>query len=556
MVFKRFLIGTLCASFIAAGCGPLPDLSDLFGNFGGDNGDIHNGDDTDNTDDDGVDDDDNVGPPSPDDDFFNLSGALIRSSALQSAQLVPSEDFLVVAQNATTGELYYGEVDVNGEWLIEVPRDEYQGGFSVTILDGNAQPAGPVLFSTTEGGQGNTVFELEKSVDLGTIEVPDDPTQAGINIGDDGDFETSSIVSGIVTRLDINGVPVGVPGLGKGDDAQNTGSNDAHAFDRDEDGLIDAFDADNDGDGVVDEFEAGGDAGGLPTQGDIRANFFMNLKIGEQDANTYYNGTQADIDAALPDDTVITFEVDQLPGAGRNVLAVALYPKTAPSYIADATIAKSSGGGVTQAQWSSVGYVFEQASPTNWEAFVTPKGLIEAGDTFTVEVFFDDGTTQLFSRMINFVFKNIPELVNVGTPVSMNAFSGAQPIQFDGTTDLAMEFAPPIDELNNKLTGLDYRFEVFFYDGNGQQIQNIDGNATWPGPITGWRSDVRSFDVSKDDLVLSVDDTYTIVLPAEIFADQVTQNGGNVVNVASYKIDIASQSNGNNAAIMLQFEKL
>ena len=45
-----------------------------------------------------------------------------------------------------------------------------------------------------------------------------------------------------------------------------------------------------------------------------------------------------------------------------------------------------------------------------------------------------------------------------------------------------------------------------------------------------------------------------MTLPKEIFANTV-QTASGAVGVASYKVDIAAQNNGNNAALMVRLEK-
>ncbi|MGE3182037.1 MAG: hypothetical protein AB7N71_10430, partial [Phycisphaerae bacterium] len=362
----------------------------------------------------------------------------------------------------------------------------------------------------------------------------------------------------VFAHLDSIGVPLGVPSNGKGDEADGSTSNNPNqACDSDQDGLIDMYDADNNGNGIVDEFDGMGGVGGEPDNADIRASFFMNLKIDEAKADLYYSGSPAEIEDALANNTIITFEIIPQPGSTKTITSVGLFPKTAPAYIEGAKIMVAGEMGVELASWADLDYQFMPGEGGRWEAFVSPQALINAGDTFTVIIAFDDDSTLIYSRMINFVFTSIPKLTRVGTPATLAAYTGATPIAFDGAQDLVVEFEPPRDEDGNFITGVNYFFEIFYNGDDGQLNGMIDGAATWTSPITHWRNDTHFLEVPADALGdLSTDGTYTFTLPKEVFPSTVQLIGGGSATVNNFKIDIAAQSAGNNAAIMLGFEKL
>jgi hypothetical protein len=369
------------------------------------------------------------------------------------------------------------------------------------------------------------------------------------------------VSSQMSARLNEDGVPVGLASHGKGDAAQTDGAESGQTADADQDGLIDVFDADDDGDGVVDDFDGEGDAGGIP--GDIIVNFFMNLKIGSEQASPYYGGDATALDAALATDTIITFEVMTEPVATRAITGARLLETPAPSYLPDAHKMSDSEGALAFALWADSNYAFDEASD-RFEAFVRPNAVMDAGDTFSVEVTFDDGTSEQYSRMINYVFKNIPKLVQYGAAGALTDFeigeagtngSPHQPVCFDGTQDLVLVFNPPPDETGSYLTDLDYTFEVFYYataDGGAINDQ-IDIEATWPSPSAGF--DGTTLWVFAEDLTLSADNTYTVTLPKERFPDAVQTTSGTQQTVAVYKIDITAECSSGNAAIMLMFAK-
>jgi hypothetical protein len=204
--------------------------------------------------------------------------------------------------------------------------------------------------------------------------------------------------------------------------------------------------------------------------------------------------------------------------------------------------------------WSTMDFELTSADDRH-HAFIVPHGLPDAGDTFVIELSFSDGSTQTYSRMLNYVFYNVPRLVNFGAPGDMQAFAAQQPIEFDGAQNLVLEFNPPVDETGAYLTAMNYEFEIFYYAAaDGSQVQNVDGDATFADAIAGFSTQSLEFVVTADELSLSGDDTYTVELPAEMFVDSVITSDGDTVEIGSYKIDIAAQRNAN-AAVMLQFRK-
>lgn len=489
---------------------------------------------------------------------MSLSGSIqpsATSAKLNGSAQTSNQMYTVVAQSAGTGKIYLDSTDSAGAFDVSVPMDESGNLFMVTIVGPDGKATGPINFGNS-GGQGMMGIDLDRSATLGAIQLPDNPLMAPITPGSGADA-TDLAASDVLTRLDDNGVPVGLASIGKGDDAQGTPTNDPRqACDRDRDGLIDIFDADNDGDGIIDELDSGSPSGSVGLS-DVRLSFFMNLKIGNEQADTYYIGSTATVESALMTDTVITCEVLPEAGATKSMTAVRALTAPAPSYIADTEVMRDTGSGLMATSWAAEGYAFENAGD-RFQAFVIPNALIEAGDVFTVEITFDDGSTGIFSRMINYVFKTIPRLVKHGDASSLTTFTGTQPINFDGAKDLTLEFEPPKDETGAFLTGFDYQFEIFYNEAgtNSQLNGDIDVDATFPTAITGFNRQNKNYEVSADTLTLSSDNTYTVTIPKEIFVNTVETSAG-TKTVGSYKIDIAAQSgNGDNAAIMLQFQKM
>ncbi|MFH1748995.1 MAG: hypothetical protein ABIG44_18340 [Planctomycetota bacterium] len=476
---------------------------------------------------------------------INASESAKRSPRMQEQE----QHYAVVVQSVDTQEVYVGEADAAGNFQVDIPATETGEVFMVNVMMPDGQPAGPIVFGQ-DANQGYTGVTLDDDVDLGDIPFPDDPTLAPIVPGDDADYDPNGVPDNIIARLNDDGVPVGVPEFGRGDDAEGDKSDDDdQQLDADQDGMIDLFDADDDGDGVVDDFDD--DAVLNPGMDGLILNFFMNLKIDDEQATAFFTGDLAGIEDCLKNNTVITFEINGTGLSTKNITSCRVIgpPAPAPAYMPLMTVL----GGTS---WSATTYDIPIYATNHHQEWATPHDFMSTGDTFMVEVLFDDGTVGVYSRMINYVFKSIPKLINIGPPGALAVYSGPGVVQFDGTRDLTLEWAPPVDDFGNLIVGIPYSIEVFYNDTAGQQIQNLDFAATWPTAITNWGPQSPTYNVDASAVTtLSAINTFTVTLPKEFFPDTVELAGGTLVDVGSYKIDIAAQRNGNNAALMFRLEK-
>lgn len=484
-----------------------------------------------------------------------LTGTINASESAKRApcQQATEQRYSVIVQSAETKKNYMGETDSSGGFQVNIPESETGDVFMVSIMMPNGQPAGPVLFSQNSS-QGSTGLEITGNTSLGAIPFPDDPTAAPIIPGSDADYDDSKVSDTLIARLNNDGVPVGVPDFGRGDDAKGTASEDeGQQIDADQDGLPDDFDADDDGDGTIDDFDD--DAQLNPAENDgLNIHFFMNLKIDDVQATAYFSGDAAGIANSLKTDTVITFEVQGQASLGKTITGARIIgpPSPAPAYLVTTTVSTAAPATL----WSASSYALQPDGTNHFQQWVVPNDFMNTGDTFTVEITFDDGTVGVYSRMINYVFKSIPKLINVGPPGALATFNGPAVITFDGTQDLVFEWAPPVDDFGMLLVGLPYQFEIFYYDSADQQIDDIDGSATWPSPPTNFDANSQNYSVSGTTLsTVSATGAFSVQLPKELFVNSVQKTDGTTVNVAIYKVDIAAQNNGNNAALMLRLKK-
>lgn len=485
---------------------------------------------------------------------IRLTGSLDTSAGGGSA-----ENNLVMAQNNETGDISIGTTDSDGNFSVTLPESLTEkavlGGstYVITVLGANGQTIGTLTPGETSGGEKATGIVVSDGLNLGTIVVPANPSNTPLEPGADGEVTAAVIDDSVTARVDENNVPVGRNSYGKGDAAKLGADPTSNKADQDKDGLPDVLDADDDGDGLVDEFDDSTTAYGGPK--DVRFGLFMNLKVqGEQSAPFYNSDPTARYDS-LKNYTIITFETMKESGVSstRTITSVRLLPAPAPSYI---SLMEVSGG-----TWSSSSYAFQQ-NTDRFSEWATPKALINAGDSFTVEISFDDGSKEYITRMINYVFKNIPRLVGYGAdPGSLTSFSefdaqannSSNPIEFDGSQDLVLQFHPPMDELGSYLTNMEYNFSLFFYEAGGQGIVDIDWEAT-PGDqnITGF--DGNSYRISAGDMpALAGDSTYTVTIPKALLPQSLETAAG-TKTVGFIKIDITAERNSNNAAIMLIFK--
>lgn len=468
----------------------------------------------------------------------------------QGLDRAADQGYMVVAQNNDTGAIYRGVTDAAGAFELSIPEGG-AGSFVVTIIGPDGRAEGPVVLGQN-GAQGVTGLALQGGVSLGTMNLPDNPEATPIVPGGDANVG-DKLVPEVVARLNDAGAPVGLATHGKGAAAMGAAGSGADA---DKDGLVDIVDADDDGDGIVDDFDTGGGGTGAPP--DVRVNFFMNLKIQAEEAQTYYAGTQAQRDAARATNTIITFEAMTEPSATRTITGVRVLDTPAPTYLPSST----KMAGQSWVLWSDSGYAFDAASD-RFNVWVRPNAVMDAGDTFTAEITFGDGSTEQYSRMLNYVFKNIPKLLQYGSAGALTNFdvadpvvngSPGKPIPFNGAQDLVLVFNPPLDETGAYMTGLAYSFQMFYQGATGNQLNgDIDGAATWPTPPVGFQTQNLSFYVQSQNLTLAPDNTYTFTLPKAVLPATVRNKSSADVAVGSFKIDITAEAPTGNAAIMLTF---
>ena len=495
-----------------------------------------------------------------------LTGRLTPGQAAKVRMRTQAAEFpyTVVAQSNETGTIYRDETDANGDFTIDLPAEEDGHAFVVTILGPDGHAVGPVVFDTS-GSNGVTGVKPDGDTSLGTVDLPDDPATAPILTGTDVGTALAGLLDpNVSARLNEHGVPVGLESVGKGTGAVNASGTGNGQADADRDGLIDLFDADNDGNGVVDEFEQHSTDSGAPVGVDFRP--YTTVYCAAEAAVVMYSGTPTQVrDTRIQNNNIVFF----LNSTGTHQIAAArILEAPAPAYLEQIQIpAAHDGGTQNMVLWSTTGYALDpEPGSSGFWICVRPGTDVLAGDIFTAEVTFQDGTVEQYSKMFNYTFVNIPKLMQYGTAGNLQAFDVTntvingrpeQPIPFDGAQDLVLVVQPPVDDTGAFVTGMKYSFTIFYerYDGPGQNMQyhDINYSATLPSPPDSFFD--GQYDVQDSTLTLAADNTYTFTLPHEIFVDTVTFNDGTQGAVNRYKIDINAQHVAAKASVMLSFAK-
>ncbi len=249
---------------------------------------------------------------------------------------------------------------------------------------------------------------------------------------------------------------------------------------------------------------------------------FTNLKLDYSRAQVYYAGGPP-ADDARREDTLITFEV--IPGNGVHLLDAKLDPMQSEPYLNGATIGAQA--------WSATSYHLLSSPDGRFQNWAFPHVLPEAGDKFQAAVQTDQGNFEIGATLFE-VFVMPPYIKKIGAPGNPFPYNGGT-VPFATGLPLEIQFLPPLDADSQLMLGYAYAVEVFAIDDAGQQIAHFREDYPHPTPV---------------DFL----GTLSVVVPSELFPAEVqTPNGP--VEVFDYKLDLAIQSNGNNAAIMIPFER-
>lgn len=465
-----------------------------------------------------------------------------------------NEIFTVLATANETGESFYGQTGTNGGFTVSIPESKTNNTFTLTILSPVGHAVGPILLGTNSTG-GFTGLSIGSNSDIGDIDVPSVP-------GSNGIFALNPSTVGVVSNTKVNlsatGAPTGLESLGKGTNSLgslNASTNQAQ--DKDQDGLVDALDADDDGNGVIDDFESNTELvkkSGLPAGYQV---FIVQvLALQPHQLTNYYNGSAADVSNALARDMRLELWVYVPAQSGVNdsgVSSVKILENPGPTYI--------KGLSAMSYDLPYQPQEFQNNGRPLFKGGGTYNTMLNAGDSFTFQVNYADGTKKTFTRMLNYVFKSALRLLQTGSSNNMtnfalfnkyNQYNGgpSTPVLFDGTNDLYLTFNPPKDEEGKWLTNINrWEFQMGFFNTNNQQIGTIDLANTWN---LSERNEIGG-GFATQNLYYSLDNSllpapvggsnYTIRLSKNIFKDSVQLQGGGSSPIGSYMVGMRAYMN-------------
>ncbi|MFA5878727.1 MAG: hypothetical protein WC860_00980 [Candidatus Margulisiibacteriota bacterium] len=399
---------------------------------------------------------------------YKISGAIsnLSTSGLRTASFNPS-DYMIWFQNRGSKKVYFAEINADGTFEVNVKTlSQTLGDNFIAVLvkqnnkDGtqvcDLEFAGTIIFNQgATAANASTGMKINANVSNLTIEYNPNLYKALIETSPSGVTPDATIL----TRLDASGKPAGANNVGKGDESKTSDTNSKNTIDVDQDGLPDVFDAMNDGSNLDNTLEKTKYDSLAGSEKIDHAAMFMSLKIAAENASTYTVTENA---------SIVLEVVPKTSGTISSVVAHKLHSNfkgcifdKLPSSMTSSTYPAEN------TKWSSVGYqlykVNDSAGQERWTAIMWPKNNSFApGNLVLLKVTFTDGSVEYYWLTINFKFKSIATNINSWTLGGKG--SRSEPYVIPNTGDFTFIWQAPKDESGNNLTGLNYHFELFYYD--------------------------------------------------------------------------------------------
>lgn len=132
----------------------------------------------------------------------------------------------------------------------------------------------------------------------------------------------------------------------------------------------------------------------------------------------------------------------------------------------------------------------------------------------------------------------------------------ATPLLFDPGKDFVIQFAPPEDEEGDPLTQLSYEIRIFYYDENGNLLNDIvDPSQTWRDPYPYFDPNRMAFLVPAGELELDDDGLHTFRMPLEVFPWLIFHEDSTSSLVEYFKVELAARCSSGNAAVTFIMKK-
>lgn len=384
------------------------------------------------------------------------TGALAPSAWTEAGKIMVADDYTVVAVNNETNETYSTTASSGEEFDLDVPSD---ATYLVSIINSGTY-IGPVIFDGS-GSEANAAITPSSSTALGSITL--DTT--------DGYAMPATVpdcVNTDVTCVASSGQPLGA---GNGGKTQNSAITNRSDSDKDQDGIANIFDADEDNDGIRNGVAT------LPSSvevvSDVVESVFLTSNI------------WADHNTASAAKDIIALWLNVVAVSGQESLIASVQCTDVPSSIqAVATVRFSDSLGsptgypTENSLWSAASYNLYKTTtlPTErWIVSITPKAIMEVGDTFTIRVTYTDSTYEDFFATVSYVLTDWARVSTYnGTAMPVEGTKN-DPVTYAANT-LEIVFSKPLDEDGIVLQGLSYSLRY------GESTQG--GGGTWSVPAT------------------------------------------------------------------------
>ena len=413
-----------------------------------------------------------------------LTGTISDASSGSSSLAISGSetDYLIMAQNQISNRIYLTQIESDGTFKFNsegaihtsIETVDHPSGhgdhFMFTLIKKDPLELKAIAFqedSTSEGYSGIKIdTSLSESIQFAYSESDHKITVSETQLNS---VNGISINKDFKVRLS-NGKPVGIDDFGKSEISKTTDKSSSNILDPDQDGRPNIFDGMNDGANIDNLSEANKTEAATISDSIESSIMFMNLKIDYEDKDSF----------TVTDNAVIVLEVKPKSTASISSIRVAELNISSSGSIRllhtnykTAVIEKIPNGFTAidtypaeNSNWSDNDYkLFKATNMTDevvYTVLIKPKNNnFKPGDLILLEVNLTDGTKEFYFNSLNFKFQTIPtdqtNWTHGGSGSSNDPFkildSGGRTFTWDN----------PLDETGIGLSGLSYKFEVFYY---------------------------------------------------------------------------------------------
>lgn len=358
------------------------------------------------------------------------TGAAVKATTAASG-------YSVVIVNNASNKTYHTTSDSEGAFSLEVPP----GSSYLLSLINDGSYLGPTVFDGS-GSEVNTAITPSSNTDLGAITV--DTTN--------GYGRTSTAPDCVnieVTAAATDGRPVGAGNDGK---TQQNGITNRTDSDEDRDGVPNIFDADEDNDGIRNGIAS--TPSGATVVSDVVETASMSSNIWA-DHNT--SSEAKDLIALWLYVTPVSGQESQISGV--QCIDVPASIEDVATIRWSGSLGDPSGYPTENSLWKDASYNLYQTttlSQEKWIVSITPRAMMNVGDTFTIRVTYTDSSYEDFFVTTSYVLTDWAKIMSYnGTTMPTTEGINTDPVNYDSDS-LEIVFSKPRDEDGNIVEGLRY----------------------------------------------------------------------------------------------------